>query len=72
MQIYSRKVFPIKWTNTVMQKLTRAGIKQPSKLKDYIITKTLNPRLKNGDASGFHQTTQQGFLDLINGNEDFR
>ena len=55
-----------------MRKLTRAGIKQPSELKDYIITKTLNPRLKNGGDSGFHQTTQQGFLDLINGNEDFR
>ena len=67
-----QKSFPNKWTNAVMRKLTRAGIKQPSELKDYIITKTLNPRLRNGGDSGFHQTTQQGFLDLINGNEDFR
>ena len=67
-----QKSFPNKWTNAVVRKLTRAGIKQPSELKDYIINKTLNPRLKNGGDSGFHQTTQQGFLDLINGNEDFR
>ena len=66
-----QKSFPNKWTNAVMRKLTRAGIKQPSELKDYIITKTLNPCLKNGGDSGFYQTTQQGFLDLINGNKDF-
>ena len=54
-----------------MRKLTRAGIKHPSKLKDYIINKTLNPRLNNAGDSGFHQTTQQGFFELINGNEDF-
>ena len=32
-----QKSFPNKWTNAVMQKLTRAGIQHPSKLKDYII-----------------------------------
>ena len=67
-----QKSFPNKWTNAVMQKLTRAGIKHPSKLKDYIIYETLNPRLTNAGDSGFNQTTQQGFLDLINGNQDFR
>ena len=49
-----------------MQKLARAGIKHPSELKDYIINKTLNPRLINAGGSGFHRTTQQGFLDLVN------
>ena len=55
-----------------MQKLTRAGIQHSSELKDYIINKTLNPGLKNAGDSGFYQTTQQGFLNLINANKDFR
>ena len=66
-----QKRFLNKWTNVMMRKLTRAGIKHPSELKDYIINETLNPRLINAGNSGFHQTTQQGFLDLINGNQDF-
>ena len=62
-----QKSFPNKWINIVMQKLTRVGIKHPSKQKDYIIiNKTLDPRLKNAGDSGFHQTTQQGVLYLIN------
>ena len=55
----------------MIQKLTKAGIQHPSELKDDIINKTLNPSLKNAADSGFHQTTQQGFLNLINDNEDF-
>ena len=55
----------------MMQKLNRTGIQHPSELKDFIINKMLNPRLKNAGDSGFHQTTQQGILDLINRNEDF-
>ena len=66
-----QKIFPKKWTNAVIRKLNRAGIRHPQKLKDFIINKTLNSRLKGSGDSGFHQTTQQGFLDLINGNEDF-
>ena len=54
-----------------MRKFTRAGIKHPSELKHYIVNTTLNPRLINAGGSGFHQTTQKGFLDLINGNQDF-
>ena len=67
-----QKSFPNKWTNAVMRKLNRAGIQHLSELKDFILNKTLNSRLKGSGDSGFHQTTQQGFLDLINGNEDFR
>ena len=66
-----QKSFPNKWTNAVMQKLTRAGIKHLSELRDYIIHKTLNPRLTNAGDNGFCQTTQQGFHDFINRNEDF-
>ena len=67
-----QKSFPNKWTNAVMRKLNRAGIRHPCELKDFILNKTLNSCLKGFGDSGFHQTTQQGFLDLINGNEDFR
>ena len=66
-----QKSFPNKWTNTVMRKLTRAGIKHPSDLEDFIVNKTLDQRLINASGSGFHRTTQQGFLDLTNGNQDF-
>ena len=66
-----QKSFPNKWTNAVMRKLTREGINHPSELKDYIVNETLNPRLINTGGSGFHQTTQQGFLDLINRNKGF-
>ena len=54
-----------------MRKLNGAGIQHPFELKDFILNKTLNPCLKVSHDSGFHQTTQQGFLDLINGNKDF-
>ena len=67
-----QKSFPNKWTNAVMQKLTRVGIKHLSELKSYIVNATLNPRPINADGSGLHRTTQKGFLDLINGNQDFR
>ena len=66
-----QKSFPNKWTNAVMRKLPRAGIKHPSELKNYIVNETLNPCLIDASGNGFHRTTQQGFLDLINGNQDF-
>ena len=53
-----QKSFPNKWTNVVMRKLTRAGIKHPSELKDYIVNETLNPLLINAGCSGFRQSTQ--------------
>ena len=67
-----QKSFPNKWINAMMRKLNMAGTQHPSELKDFILNKILNPRLKGSSDSGFHQTTQQGFLDLINGNQDFR
>ena len=67
-----QKSFPNKWTNAVMNKLTRAEIRSPPKLKYYIISETLNPRLTVSSDSGLHPTTQKGFLTLIDGNQDFR
>ena len=67
-----QKRFPNKWTNAVMRKLTRAGIEHPSELKYYIVNETLYPRLSNAGGGGFCRTTQKDFLDLINGNQDFR
>ena len=49
-----QKSIPNKWTNAVMRKLTRAGIKHPSELKHYIVNETLNPSLINAGGSGFH------------------
>ena len=66
-----QKSFPNKWTNAVMWKFTRTGIKSPSDLKYYIVSETLNPRLINAGGSGLHPTTQKGFPDLIDGNQDF-
>ena len=66
-----QKSFPNKWTNAVMRKLTRAGIKSPPELKYYIVSETLNPRLTTAGDSGLHPTTQKGFLTLIDGNQDF-
>ena len=67
-----QKSFPNIWTNAVMIKLTRAGIKDPPELKYYIVNDTLNPRLAAAGDSGLHPTTQKGFLKLIDGNQDFR
>ena len=66
-----QKSFLKKLTNAVMRKLNRAGIQYPSELKNFILYKTFNLRLKVSSDSGFHQTTQQGFLNLINGNKGF-
>ena len=67
-----QKSFPNKWTNAVMNKLTRARIHSPPELKYYIVSETLNPRLTASGDSGLHPTTQKGFLTLIDGNQDFR
>ena len=53
-----QKSFPNKWTNAVMRKLARAGIKSPPELKYYIVNETLNPRLTTAGDSGLHPTTQ--------------
>ena len=67
-----QKSYPNKWTNAVMRKLTRAGIYTPPELKYYIVNETLNPRLDVAGDSGLNPTTQKGFLNMIDGNEDFR
>ena len=67
-----QKSFPNKWTNAVMRKLNRAGINTPPELKYYIVSETLNMRLDVAGDSGLNPTTQKGFLNLIDGNEDFR
>ena len=53
----------------VTQKIT--SINSLSDLKYYIVSETLNPRLINAGDSGLDRTTQKGFLDLIDGNQDF-
>lgn len=54
-----------------MRKFTRASITNPSKLKCYIVSKTLNLCLVNAGDSGLHPTTQKGFLALIDSIQDF-
>ena len=56
-----QKSFPNKWTNAVMPKLTRAGIKHPSELKHYIINTTLNPRLINSGVVVFIEPPNRDF-----------
>ena len=51
------KSIPNKWANTVMDKLSCAGITIPQELKVFTINKTLNQRLKNFGDSGFNPTT---------------
>ena len=66
-----QKSFPNKWTNAVMQKFIRASITNPFDLKYYSVSETLNPRLINAGGSGPRLAIKQGFLDLIDGNQDF-
>lgn len=65
-----QKSFKTKWTNRVMEKLTKAKILAIYQLKYVIDTGTLNRRLTMNGDSGLHPTTQKGFMKIINENKE--